>query len=266
MAIYNDLRGPSNSITVREASANLAIAEATTTIRRGVADIMVAGATGSRIQSLRTIHIALQEQLADRYAPPADGDPEKASRPFDKCRTGMVLGEGAGVLVLEEMEFAQKRGANILGEVVGYCSSSVADKNGVADYRTAFSNVISGALKKANLSSDEIGHVHAHAMGVVRCDQEEAVAISEILGDPVVCAVKSFTGNLGAGSGIVEIISSVLAINHQQMFDTLNCESPDPKCPVRVSTRTDSPGRSVLNLNITPQGQASAVIIQSVEV
>jgi 3-oxoacyl-[acyl-carrier-protein] synthase II len=264
VAIYNDLRGPSNSITVREASANLAVAEATTTIRRGVADVMIAGATGSRIQSLRTIHVSLQEQLADRYAPPADGDPEKASRPFDKHRTGMVLGEGAGVLVLEDMEFAQKRGAKILGEVVGYCSSSVADKNGVADYRAAFSNVINGALRKAGMSASEIGHVHAHAMGVNRCDQEEAIAISELLGDPVVCAVKSYMGNLGAGSGIVEIISSVLAINRQQMFETLNCENPDPKCPVKVSTRTDSPGHSFLNLNITPQGQASAVIIGGV--
>ena len=103
-------------------------------------------------------------------------------------------------------------------------------------------------------------------MGVIRCDQEEAVAIQEILGDPVVCAAKSYMGNLGAGSGIVEIIASLLAIQNQQMFHTINCETPDPKCPVRVSEKSDSPGRSVLNLNITPQGQASAVLIQSVEV
>ena len=108
---------------------------------------------------MRTIHVSLQEQLADRYAPPADGDPEKASRPFDKYRTGMVLGEGAGTLILEELEFARKRGANILGEVVGYCSSSVADRNGVADYQTAFANVIRGALEKANFSASQIGHV-----------------------------------------------------------------------------------------------------------
>ena len=94
VAIFNDLRGPSNSLTVREASANLSVAEATTIIKRGSADIMISGSTGSRIHPLRTVHLALQEQLADRNTTAAGGDPTKACRPFDKDRSGMVLGEG----------------------------------------------------------------------------------------------------------------------------------------------------------------------------
>ena len=112
VAIFNDLQGPSNSITVREASANLAVAEATTIIQRGSADRMIAGATGSRIHPLRTVHLVLQEQLADRNSEAAGGDPTKASRPFDAGRNGMVLGEGAAVLILEELSVAQERGAD----------------------------------------------------------------------------------------------------------------------------------------------------------
>jgi len=107
VAIFNDLRGPSNSLTVREASANLSVAEATTIIQRGSADIMISGSTGSRIHPLRTVHLVLQEQLADRNTEAAGGDPAKACRPFDKDRSGMVLGEGAGVVILEELTSAQ---------------------------------------------------------------------------------------------------------------------------------------------------------------
>ena len=120
VAIYNDLRGPSNSITLREASSNLAIAEATTTIGRGIADVVVAGATGCRIHPLRSVHTALQEPLAMN----AD-DPASACRPFDQDRQGAVLGEGAAVVILEELEHALARGANILGEILGHGASSV---------------------------------------------------------------------------------------------------------------------------------------------
>ncbi len=138
VAIYNDLRGPSNSLTMREAGANLSVAEAATIIKRGSADKMLAGSTGSRIHLLRTIHIVLQEQLADRHTAAADGDPKKACRPFDADRNGMVLGEGAGVLILETLEDAEQRNAKIFGEVVGYGSSSAVTAAGTPDQKTAF--------------------------------------------------------------------------------------------------------------------------------
>ena len=273
VAIYNDLRGPSNSITVREASAYLAIAEATKTIQRGSADIMVAGATGSRIQLLRTIHLSLQEQLADRHASPANGDASRACRPFDSARTGMVLGEGAGIVILEEMSVAKNRGATLYGEVVGHGSSAVANAQGVADYRAAFENVILSGLESAGLDANEIGHVHAHGVGSLKCDALESAAINGVFGvSTPVTAAKSYMGNLGAGSGVVELIASVMAMQNGQLFPSINCDQYDPRCQPMNLVTGDSPasgnsvaaGNSVLSLNITPQGQASSIVVQKV--
>ena len=261
VAILNNLQGPSNSLTVREASSNLAVSEALTIIRRGSADAMVVGATGSRINPLRTVHITLQEELADRHGSPANGEPQKASRPFDLHRSGMVLGEGAAALVMESLESATNRGATIHAEVIGYGSSSVANTQGVADYQTAISNVIHGTLETSGKSAADIGHVHAHGLSGIRIDREEAAAINATLKDAPVTAAKSYMGNLGAGSGMVEIISSVMAMKKDQLFPVLNYGTPDPQCPIPVVTETASPGNSFINLNVTPQGQASAVMI-----
>jgi 3-oxoacyl-[acyl-carrier-protein] synthase II len=263
VAIYNQLRGPSNSITVREASPALALAEATTIIQRGAADVMVAGATGSRIQPLRTLHVVLQEQLADRNAAVAGGDATKAARPFDADRGGIVVGEGAGVMILEEYEYAKARGANILGEIVGYGASSVSDASGVANYQQAFENVVAGALETSGLSADAIGHVHAHGLGTVRCDAEEAAAIHETLGDTPVVAAKSLMGNLGGGSGMVETIGSLLAMNEGKLFSAANCENLDESCPINLVQNSDTPaGETFINLNVTPQGQASSILVK----
>ena len=264
VAIFNDLRGPSNSLTVREASSNLAIAEATAIIKRGTADQMVTGSTGSRIHMLRTIHCTLQEQLAK--CEDHENDPTKASRPFESKRSGMVMGEGAGCLILEEMESAKSRGVQIFGEVIGYSSSTVADQKGVADYKTAFGNVIHMALEVAGIKASDIGHVNAHGLSGIRCDKEEAQAINESCGDKVpVVAMKSSMGNLGAGSGIVEIIGSLMSLQNDDLFETLNFAEADKDCPINVVTASGvSPGDCFINLNITPQGQASAVIIRRV--
>lgn len=263
IAIYNDLRGPNNSLTYREASANLAIGEAYYTIARGSADRMVAGATGSYIHPLKTVHIALQTQLASNGA-----DPEKLARPFDRNRTGMVLGEGAGAIVLENYETARARGAPIWAEIVG-CGSSVSVKpNSVADYQKAVRNAIQMALRGSDMVPGQIGHIHAHGLSTQKSDEEEALAIHEVFGDrtadvPVVAA-KSYFGNLGAGGGVAELICSVLALRHGTLFPVLNYQTPDPKCPLRlaVDDRT-SPGDSVLNISFTMQGQASCVIARS---
>ena len=263
VAIYNDLRGPSNSLTMREAAANLSVAEAATIIRRGSADKMVAGSTGSRIHLLRTIHIVLQEQLADRHTAAAGGDPKKACRPFDADRSGMVLGEGAGVLVLETLEDAEKRNARILGEVVGYGSSSVVASDGTPDQKVAFANTLQQSLETSGLNAAEVGHIHAHGLSSTLTDREEAAAIQQVLPDVSVTAAKSYMGNLGGGSGMVEIIASLMALQNQQHLPVLNYETPDPECPVHVvQDESESPGDSFINLNITPQAQASSVLIR----
>jgi 3-oxoacyl-[acyl-carrier-protein] synthase II len=259
VAIFNDLRGPNNSITLREASANLACSEAFTTIKRGAADAMVVGATGSRVNPLRTVHVMIQEELATNGE-----DPAKLCRPFDLDRSGVVVGEGAGAIVIEELGHAQERGATILGEIAGYGSSTVASREGVADCGKAIENVLRQCLRTASLTPDAIGHVNAHGLGTHVCDAAEAQAIQRMFGDrqiPVM-APKSYFGNLGAGSGMIELIASLTAMEKNTLFPILNYETPDPDCPIRASRSGDSPGDCFVNVNVSPQGQASALVVR----
>lgn len=262
VSIFNDLRGPNNSITLREPSAGLALGEAYETIVRGHADQMLTGATGTRVHIIRSLHTLLQEQ----HAKGEDG--EKLSRPFDLHRSGVVLGEGAGAFVIEELETAKKRGAKILAEIVGHGGSSALDKNGVADLRLSLRNSMTMALRKANWSPENVGHINAHGLSTTTADAEEARAICDVFGErktPVVAA-KSFFGNLGAGSGVVEMAASVMALHQKALFPTLNYETPDPNCPVNVCTTSGAdPGKGFLKVNVSPQGQSSAVAIAAYE-
>lgn len=262
ISIFNDLRGPNNSLTMREAAGNLALAEAAMTISRGHADSMLAGATGSWIHPIRTVDAVLGQEIAT-----GDGEPSRLSRPFDRDRRGAVVGEGAAALMLEELAFAQARGATVWGEVVGSASSAVTDEHGQGRIRQAIKNVLAGALKSAGLTPDEVGHVHAHGLGTQRSDAEEAQAIAEVFAgrsSPVpVVAAKSYFGNLGAASSLVELISSLLAVRHGKLFRTLNYETPDPACPIHVvSDEATSAGKVALSVNVTPQGQASAIVVR----
>lgn len=261
IAIYNDLRGPNNSLTQREASGNLAIGEAFRVIQRGHADLMVAGATGTRLNPMKAVHAAIGEELAT-----ADGDVTKAARPFDRDRRGMVLGEGAGTIVLERRDLAERRGATIYGEVVAAASSSAADRDSVPYIEQALSNSMRAALREAGLSPGDVGHIHAHGLGTRHCDAAEARALRNVFesqADKVpVTAAKSYFGNLGAGSGLVELIASSLALGRGQLFPVLNYTTPDPECPIRVAHGSSfGAGASFLNLSVTPQAQASCVIV-----
>ncbi len=266
IAIYNDLRGPSNSLTMREASANSAIGEATHLIARGSADKMIAGATGTRVHPLRTLHVVLQEEIAT-----GGDDPTTACKPFDKNRSGMVLGEGAGAVVLESLESAQKRDATILGEITGSGSSAVMNAQGVGDLRQACAIAMRQALRNAQLAPEAVGHVHAHGVSTSRSDAEEAQAIAQVFGtrrEPVpVTAAKSYLGNSGAACGVIELIASVLALEHRQLFPILNHTTADPDCPINVVASPDvAPGDSFVNINVTPLGQASALAVQRYDV
>jgi len=265
IAIYNDLRGPNNSLTHGEAAANLAVGEAYQVIARGSADVMVAGATGTKIHKMRTIQAALQEELS-----PGGGNPAEVSRPFDKHRTGMVVGEGAGVVVLEELESARKRGATIYGEIIGAASSCVADRNRVSRRDVALANVMRGAMRKSGATPKDVAFVHAHGLSTHASDKEEARAIRQVFGDaadrlPVV-ASKSHFGNLGAGSGAVELVASLLALHHKRLFPVLNYSTPDPECPISPVTTNDRPaGKSFMNLSVNARGQASGLLVRAVD-
>lgn len=259
VAIYNDLRGPSNSITMREASPAICICDAMHTIRSDRADAAVVGVTGTRLSLTKAMHAVQQEEVAI-----TDEKPERACRPFDRHRHGMVPGEGAAAMVLEELSTARKRGAPIYAEVLAAFSAAVLDRHCVARRRDAMRLALVGALREAGLKPTDIGFVMAHGLSTHSCDIEEAGALSDVFGPngvPVIAA-KSYFGNLGAASGLVEIILGILALRHSQLFPTLNYETPDPACPVDVVTEPRPPrGNVFMNVNVTPQGQASAAII-----
>jgi len=262
IAIYNDLRGPSNSLTLREASGHLAIGEATDTIQRGAADVMLVGSTGTRVHPMKTVHALQSEQVAL-----GNDDPARWSRPFDKSRKGMVLGEGAAVLVLEELRAAEARGARIYGEVVGHAARNASDSRGVGLKRRALGLAMRGALATAGLPAEKLSHVHAHGVSTVVGDRDEAGAMHDALGPaarsiPTVAA-KSHFGNLGGGSGVVECVASLLALRHGELFPLLNYETPDPECPVRAARRGDPAGDVFISSSVTPQGQAGSVVIRS---
>src|SRR3954447_6829743 len=264
IAIYNDLRGPNNSLTMREAAGNLAIGEAFRTIQRGHANMMVAGATGTRVLPMQAIHALQTEQMAAE-----NGDPAKASKPFDKSRTGMVAGEGAGMIVIEEYETAKARGATIYAEVLGLGSSNVADAQLRGKCDVALERAMKSALRDSGKTPADVGHINAHGLSTTNRDADEARAIAAVFGAkaeeiPVV-ALKSYFGNLGAGGGVVELISSVLALGEQKLPRVLNFKTPDPTCAVRIADDDGTPaGRSFLNLSVTPQGQAAVLHIAAV--
>jgi len=263
ISILNDFRGPNNSITLREASSYLAVAESTAIIRRGDADVMIAGATGSRIHPLRTIHMALQETLARDGA-----SPESSSRPFDRDRTGSVLGEGAGAILLETLEHAQARGATIYGEVVGTAASTVASRGLVPDRGKAIANVVRSMLRSAEMTPGDLGHLNTHGLGTIEADHQEAHGWHDALGDAAAkvpaMALKSSFGNLGAGSGLVELVASLLAFQDGTVYPTLNYRTQDPALPrLNIATGPGVPaGSSFVSVNVTPAGQASGVLVR----
>ena len=264
IAIYNDLRGPSNSLTLREASGHLAVGEAVVTIQRGAADIMVAGATGTRVHPMKTVHALQSEQVAVDEA--GGLEPARWSRPFDRGRRGMVLGEGAAVLILEELGHAEARGARIYGEIIGHASRCVANSSGVGDRRRVLAHALGAALRTAALPPDHVGHVHAVGVSTVVGDREEAAALHDVLGAvaervPTVAAKANF-GNLGGASGLMECVASLLAMRHGELFPLLNYETADPDCRIRAAHRGDPAGDICLSSAVTPQGQAGALVIR----
>jgi 3-oxoacyl-[acyl-carrier-protein] synthase II len=260
IAIYNDFRGPNNSITQREASANLAVAEACAFIQDEEADLVVAGATGTMLQPINRIHALVETEIAD------GAEPTRLCRPFDLARTGAVMGEGAAAFVLQDLASALRRGATIYGEVLAGGSSCVVERNCDPRGDLAVANALRGALQRARLGVNDIGHLHAHGLGGRRADAEEARGLGLALGDraqeiPLVAA-KGHLGNAGAGCGALELAASLLALRERRLFPVLNYEHPDPDCrvaPVR-SPEVDA-GASFINLNMVSQGEASCLVV-----
>jgi 3-oxoacyl-[acyl-carrier-protein] synthase II len=258
IGIRYDARGPNNTIALGDVSSLLALSEAADVIRRGHADVMIVVGTGSRIN----ISDAMWHRGA-RLACNGKADPAQICRPFDAQRCGMVYGEGAAGIVLESRAFAERRGVKPLARIAGFATrteSSAVHQQPTGD---AIRRTIRAALAAAEMDAGDIGHVNAHGISTREDDPIEARAIRETLGDVPVTALKSYFGNLGQGSGMVELVASLIALEQGVLPPTINYETPDPECPVKVVTEMRvAEKRSFVKLNHNATGQAAAVVVE----
>ena len=263
IGIFADARGPNNSLTLAEASGNLAIGEAFRIIGRGDAEMMIAGTTGTRVHPVKSTHTALWDTLAD-----SPDNPAHRCRPFDQNRKGQVAAEGACSFLLEEEEHAKARGATIYASVLGGGSSCVISREGKPNLRQALVNSMRSALNDAGMTAGDIGHINANGWGDLEGDIAEAQAILEVFGDVArtvpVTGLKSYFGNSGAGCGTLELAGSICGLRHGVILPTLNFETVDPECPINVvhGEAVQALNKTVLNLNVTRVGQSSALIAQ----
>ncbi|MDQ1410042.1 MAG: 3-oxoacyl-[acyl-carrier-protein] synthase [Acidobacteriaceae bacterium] len=230
ISIRYGARGP-NSATATACSASAhAIGDSFKIIERGAAEMMICGGTEATITPMGVGGFSSMKALSTR-----NDDPAHASRPFDAQRDGFVVGEGAGILILESLEHAQKRNAPIVGEIVGYGMSGDAyhitqpAENGDGAFR-----VMRAAIKDAKLTPEDIGYVNAHGTSTPLGDVIETRALKRVFGDRAkkvpISSTKSMTGHLLGGAGGLEAGISVLALRDQVIPPTINLESPDPEC------------------------------------
>jgi 3-oxoacyl-[acyl-carrier-protein] synthase II len=230
VAILLGARGPNHAVVSACASGTNAIGEAAETIRRGAADVMVAGGAEAVIYPIALAGFGVMGALSRQ-----NDSPESASRPFDKNRDGFVPGEGAGILILEELEYAKSRKAPILAELLGYgntddahhVSAPLEDGSGAAASMRS-------ALAQAGLAPDAVEHINAHGTSTPLNDKSETAAIKRVFGTHAyaiaVSSTKSMTGHLLGAAGGIEAVFSVLALRDGVIPPTINYQTPDPDC------------------------------------
>lgn len=230
LAIRIGARGPNMSLATACASGTNAVGEAAEMIRRGAADVMVAGASEAAIHALTMAGMNVMTALSTR-----NDDPQRASRPFDKDREGFLMGEGSAILILESLEHAQARGAAILCEFTGYGTTDDAHHiSAPAENGAGAAISMSLALKNAGFGAADIQYINAHGTSTQLNDKSETAAIKTVFGEQAyklaVSSTKSMTGHLLGASGALEAMISALTIMHQILPPTINYETPDPNC------------------------------------
>jgi 3-oxoacyl-[acyl-carrier-protein] synthase II len=262
IGIRYDARGPNNTLAQGDVSSAMAIAEAAEMIRRDLADVMIVGGTGSRINITDLMWHAGARVARGDAGSNGNIDPSTLCRPFDLNRNGMVYGEGAAEFVLESRDHAERRGVRPLARIAGSASRYETTAESQQPSGDAIRRAIQAALASAKLESFHVGHVNAHGNSTLEDDRAEAQAIRLALGDVPVTAPKSFFGNLGHGSGAVELAVSLVALANGVIPPTLNYEQPDPDCPVSVVTESRPvESRTFVKLNHNTTGQATAVVV-----
>jgi 3-oxoacyl-[acyl-carrier-protein] synthase II len=230
ISINSGAKGPNLCIVTACASGTHSIGEAYKTIQRGAAKAVIAGGSEAAITPLGVASFIAAGALSN-----ANAEPTRASRPFDKARTGFVMGEGAGIVILEELEYAKARGARIYAEIVGYGASG--DANHITAPAPGGEGAVRGiraALKDANLRPEQIDYVNAHGTSTELNDKFETMALKTVFGDHAkklaISSNKSMVGHLLGASGAVEAIATVLSIRDGIVPPTINYENPDPEC------------------------------------
>ena len=230
IAIRVGARGPNMSIATACASGTNALGEAAEMIRRGAADAMIAGASEAAISAIAMAGMNVMTALSTR-----NEDPQKASRPFDKNRDGFIMGEGAGILILESLEYAQARGADILCEFTGYGTTDDAHHiSAPAEDGAGAVNSMRLAVESAGLKLEDIDYINAHGTSTYLNDKSETTAIKTLFGTQAykipVSSTKSMTGHLLGASGALEAVFCSMAIMENILPPTMNYETPDPVC------------------------------------
>ena len=245
VSIRYGAKGPNVATATACTTSAHSIGDAFRIIERGDADAMIAGGAEAAITPLSVGGFAALKALSTR-----NDDPTHACRPFDRVRDGFVCGEGAGILVLEELEFAKARGANILAEIIGYGMSGDAfHMTGMAPEGEGCSRSMKHALRVAGISPDQIDYVNAHATSTPLGDALESQAIETVFGERarnhelLVSSTKSMTGHLLGGAGGLEAGISVLAMQHQIAPPTINLENVDPACRLNYIPNKPQPAK-----------------------
>lgn len=223
-------KGPNSAVATACATGSHAIGDAFRIIQRGEADVMITGGTESVITPLAIGGFAVMKALSTR-----NNEPERASRPFDVNRDGFVMGEGAGIVILESLENAKARGARIYAEVVGYGMTSDAYHiTAPAPEGEGAATCMSLALKDAGVSPDVVDYINAHGTSTKYGDEIETAAIKRVFGEHAyrlsVSSTKSMTGHLLGAAGGVEAVVSVLSVYNDVIPPTINLDNPDPEC------------------------------------
>ena len=230
VAMVFGVRGPNLGLATACATSAHAIGEASEIVKRGDAEAMIAGGSEAAVSPLAVAGFCSMRALSRR-----NDEPERASRPFDRDRDGFVMAEGAGVVVLEELEHAKRRGAQIHGEVIGYGTSGDAyhiTQPSPDGYGMALA--MESALRDAKISPDDVDYINAHGTATPTGDPAETLALKKVFGDrarSIPCSsTKSITGHLLGAAGAVELIACLLSIRDGVIAPTINLDTPDPEC------------------------------------
>lgn len=230
ISIYFGCRGPNSSVVTACATGNHSIGEAFRIIQRGDADAMIAGGVESTITPLAVAGFCALKALSTR-----NDEPEKASRPFEKNRDGFVMAEGAGILVLESLECALRRGAPIFAEIIGFgCNADAYHITAPSPNGEGAARCMQIALDDAEIKPEDVDYVNAHGTSTPMNDLSETIAMKTVFGQHVknlpVSSTKSMTGHMLGAAGGAEAIFSILTITHGIIPPTINYDEPDPEC------------------------------------